>query len=203
MRAESQGGQCVQTWKPWEEHARAALAPWQPLWPRRDWAALTDKVIVPPLEAACLELLSLNPLQPDLRPLEWLQPWVPLLTAAQLAGLFDRAFFPELHKVLHMWITHAGVIFPEVWAWLEAAKRTHVPAAALDDPRVANHLSAAFSAINNAQNELPLPAGYPTVAPLSPHMGAVGGAAGAAALAQAERELEQKSVKEFLSLIHI
>lgn len=189
----------LQTWKPWEEHALAALAPWKPLWSRREWEALTDRVVVPPLEAAFLELLSLNPLQPDHRPLEWLSPWGPLLSGGQLAGVFDRAFFPKLHEVVHMWITHSGVIFSEVWAWLEAAKRTHVPVAAMDDPRTARHLSAAFTAINNAQNGVPLPAGYPAVA--AAPAAAAGGAGGrsAAALAQAERDVERRSVKEFVA----
>jgi hypothetical protein len=150
-----------------------------------------------------LELLSLNPLSPDTRPLDWLAPWTPMLSGGQLAGVYDRAFFPELHRVLHIWLTHKGVIYDEVWAWLEATKRTHLPTAAADDPRVLHHASAAFSAIHSAQHGLPIPAGYPVVGSAAAASMSIAGGGGsraaAMALAEAEREVERKSVKEFVA----
>jgi hypothetical protein len=182
--------------------ALAALQPWQQLWLPRDWAALTERCVTSALEAAMLELLSLNPMSPDTRPLEWLMPWWDLLPPAQLAGILDRAFFPEVHRVLHVWLTHDGVIYDEVWSWLEATKSAHVPPTAAGDPRVAMHLSVAVAAIHNAQSGVPLPAYYPIVssAPAAEApVDAPGKNANAAAMAEMERELEQKSIKEFVA----
>lgn len=192
----------VQEWKPWEPAALAALQPWHALWPARDWAAVTERVVTPALEAAMHELLSLNPLKPDTRPCEWLKPWWPLLPPQQLGAIYDRAFLPELHRVLHMWLTHAGVIFEEVWAWLEATKRAHLAPAATGDPRVAHHLAAAAAAVQAAQAGSALPAGYPVVSTAAFGTGPTAAAARhaqAAAVADAERELDKKSIKEFVA----
>ena len=148
------------------------------------------------------ELLSLNPLEPDTRPCEWLAPWWQLLPPPQLAGIYDRAFCPELHRVLHVWLTHSGVIFDEVWAWLEVTKRTHLAPAATGDPRVAAHLAAAAAAIQAAQAGAPLPAGYPVVSTAALGTGPAAVAARraeAAALLDAQRELEKKGIKEFVA----
>lgn len=192
----------VQEWKPWQPTAVAALQPWKQLSPARDWAALTERCITPALEGAMLELLSLNPTNPDTRPLDWLAPWRELLPPSQLAGILDRAFFPEVHRVLHVWLTHSGAIFDEVWAWLEATKSVHVPPAAAADPRIATHLSIAVTAIHNAQSGLPLPTNYPLVSSAPTGAGApvdAPAAANAAAMAEIERELERKSIKEFVA----
>lgn len=76
----------LQGWRPWEPTAQAMLLPWQQVWSTKEWAAVTDRVIVPPLEAAMHELLCLNPLEPDTRSCDWCLAWTGSLSTAQLAG---------------------------------------------------------------------------------------------------------------------
>lgn len=117
------------------------------------------------------------------------------------AGVYEREFFPRLHAVLHTWLSHDGVVFPEVWQWLEGVSAAHIPQGVPTDPRILHQIAAAHSAINNAQAGMPLPRGYPIVAA----HGAIGAAAAAgaandaAAFAEHERVIENMSIRDFLA----
>lgn len=106
----------LQGWRPWEPAAQALLLPWQPVWSAKEWAAATDRVVVPPLEAAMHELLSLNPLEPDTRPCDWCLAWTGSLSTAQLAGAINMLrhrtptpaqFCSPLFVVCGLWGRHA------------------------------------------------------------------------------------------------
>jgi hypothetical protein len=114
--------------------------------------------------------------------------------------MFERAFFPGMHKVLHVWLTHKGVIYTEVWEWIEGVKQAHLPPGIEQDPRVQHQLSAAYTAVTNAQNGLPLPAAYPAVATyLDVQTASAAGSMPAATLAQHELDIDRMSIKDFLA----
>ena len=122
------------------------------------------------------------------------------MTGVLDAGVYEREFFPRLHGVLHMWLTHTGVVIEEVWQWVERVKAENIPAGVPEDPRILHQFAAAHSAINNAHAGVDLPAGYPVVAAHGAIAAAAsaGAANQAAAFAEHERAIDNMSIRDFL-----
>jgi hypothetical protein len=100
---------------------------------------------------------------------------------------------------VHFWLVNsAQVNYDEVYGWLEGMKQSYVPAFVQQDPRVQHQLAAAVSAVSDFQKAIPLPRGYPHVAPYDA-VAASNQATAATVIEDHRREMETLTIKDFLA----
>jgi hypothetical protein len=79
----------LQAWAPPDPSAHALLLPWKQVWRPAEWKDITNRTVVPALEAAMHHILNLFPHpieQFNVSPCEWCFAWTELLSTKQLAG---------------------------------------------------------------------------------------------------------------------
>lgn len=162
--------QTLSTWSPPDPTAHARISPWKDVWKASEWRNFTNLTVVPALEAAMHDMLNLFPKpmgQYNITPCEWCSSWSDLLLQQQLAGIYERAFFPKLHTVAHFWLLNsAEVNSEEVGVWLHSQHQNCIPALLQTDCHTLHQMAAAIGAVAQYKKHRTLPTGYPTVASL-------------------------------------
>lgn len=73
--------------------------------PTADWDALVLKHVLPQLGTTLRETFVVNPRQQDLKPLEDVLAWGPLLRPSMMSQLIEGGFFPKWLDALYLWLT--------------------------------------------------------------------------------------------------
>jgi hypothetical protein len=77
-------------WHPSDPSAAALLAPWAPpLWGEEAWGGLLARAVAPQLRCALREAAAAPGAAPPPGPIDWLQPWLPLLPRAVAVPLLE------------------------------------------------------------------------------------------------------------------
>lgn len=73
--------------------------------PTADWDALILKHVLPQLGSTLRESFVVNPRQQDLKPLEDVVAWSPLIRSSMMSQLIEVGFFPKWMDALYLWLT--------------------------------------------------------------------------------------------------
>lgn len=63
------------------------------------------------------ETFAVNPRQQDLKPLEDVMAWAPLIRSTMLSQLLESGFFPKWLNALYVWLTSEKPNFDQVAQW--------------------------------------------------------------------------------------
>lgn len=92
---------------------------WKEVFDAGDWDSMLLKYIVPKLGATLRDDFRINPRQQDIKPLESVLAWSPLVRPSIMAQVISTTFFPKWLDVLHIWLIQPKVSFGEVADWHE------------------------------------------------------------------------------------
>lgn len=70
-----------------------------------DWDSLVLKHVLPQLGVTLRERFSINPREQDLKPLEDVIAWSPLIRSSMMSQLLESGFFPKWLDALYIWLT--------------------------------------------------------------------------------------------------
>ena len=73
--------------------------------PASDWDTLILKHVLPQLGTTLRETFIVNPRQQDLKPLEDVLAWAPLLRPSMMSQLIEGGFFTKWLDALYLWLT--------------------------------------------------------------------------------------------------
>lgn len=90
---------------------------WRDAIPQAEWDALLLKHVLPQLGARLRDAFVVDPAAQELKPLEDVLAWAPLLRSAMLSQLLEAAFFPKWLDALYAWLTSDRANLEEVAAW--------------------------------------------------------------------------------------
>lgn len=136
----------LQHWHPSDGSAMLVVAPWRPVWGKKEWDAFCARCIAPKLQAMLQQELVINPAHQDLAPLESVTAWAGCLSDALLASVLEQGLFPQWHAVLQHWLA-AGGDRDEITRWF-LGWRALLPQDLLAHDKIRAQLNAGLNAIN-------------------------------------------------------
>lgn len=84
--------------------------------PVPDWDALVLKHVLPQLGTTLRDRFTVNPRQQDLKPLEDVLAWAPLMRSSMTSQLIETSFFPKWLEALYVWLVNEPN-FEQVAEW--------------------------------------------------------------------------------------
>ncbi len=110
----------VRAWlKDWKaaEGVPRGMDVWRDAIEPKDWDALLLKHVLPQLGARLRDGFAVNPAAQELKPLEDVLGWAPLLRSSMLGQLLEAAFFPKWLDALYAWLTSEAANLEQVAEW--------------------------------------------------------------------------------------
>ncbi|KAK4698524.1 tuftelin-interacting protein 11, partial [Phenoliferia sp. Uapishka_3] len=110
----------VRAWlKGWKatDGVPAGLDNWRDAFTTEDWDSLILKHVLPQLGSTLRDTFEINPRSQELKPLEDVLAWSPLLRSSMLSQLIEGGFFPKWLEALYVWLTSEGVNLEQVAEW--------------------------------------------------------------------------------------
>ncbi|KAI5479686.1 tuftelin-interacting protein 11 [Pseudohyphozyma bogoriensis] len=109
----------VRAWlKSWRavDGVPSGMSVWKEAIPASDWDSLVLKHVLPQLGSTLRDAFVVNPRQQDLKPLEAVIAWSPLLRSSMMSQLIETGFFPKWLDALYVWLT-SEPNFEQVAEW--------------------------------------------------------------------------------------
>ncbi|KAK4053442.1 hypothetical protein OIV83_001608 [Microbotryomycetes sp. JL201] len=98
----------VRSWlKSWNasEGVPQGLDVWKDAFPSSDWDPLVLRHVLPQLGITLRERFTVNPRDQDMKPLEAVLAWNPLVRSSMMSQLLETEFFPKWLDALYVWLT--------------------------------------------------------------------------------------------------
>ncbi|GJJ10963.1 hypothetical protein Clacol_005192 [Clathrus columnatus] len=113
----------LRNWKVTDEVPKDLLS-WKEIFGSEDWTSMLLKYVVPKLGATLREDFKVNPRKQEMKPLQVVLNWQPLLNSSIISQLLETEFFPKWLDVLHVWLIQPKVNLGEVADWYTFWKET-------------------------------------------------------------------------------
>ncbi|KAJ1981023.1 hypothetical protein H4R34_002238 [Dimargaris verticillata] len=138
----------LKKWHPSEPYGHALVQPWVHVLQAQDLDRLVRRYIVPKLQMALHQELTINPRSQNMDPFHWVMAWQDVVPPSTLATLLVGEFFPKWHRVLAIWLQQAPH-FEQITQWYLWWKSVF-PEPIRDLPTVASEFRKGLDAINQS-----------------------------------------------------